>query len=252
MATRLEHIYAIQNQYHRGSKPDDAKYPSNRLVEHFLNTMRALLVKRKQDKHYTISPMTYQTVCIPLEVSSYEECSCLDEEILPLLEDCTLLKSKCPLPSEITSRWGTSIDVKYLNGNPVPRTSMTSNKYAPYSLAGAGQVEGWFIGDNSYLYVINSSMLQVVLARALWENPADLDGYCDCNEITIGGGSNGSGSTTCHDSLTEEYPIDAELVEPLYSMVMDKLYRSQALPIDNMNDGREVEHLNALDPNERQ
>lgn len=146
MATKLEHVYAIRNIIDRGPASDDTRL-SNRLIEHYLKSARALLIKRKLDKQYDISVLNYQTLCVPLELKTYYDCSCVDMDLFP---DCKLLRSTCKIPKDIVGRWSTSLQVKTITGSVLSHTPITRNDLAKYSLANKTPKTGWFI-ENGYL-----------------------------------------------------------------------------------------------------
>lgn len=132
MATLKEHIYAVQNYINRGTKSDDSRM-SDRLVAHFLKSSRAILLKRKLDKYDDISDLSYQTVCVPLEYTSYSDCSCLPEHL-----NCKILRSTCKIPKDIIMKRGTSIQTKTVDGVVISKSSITENKNAKFSLANNG------------------------------------------------------------------------------------------------------------------
>lgn len=95
--TALEHIYAIKNILSHGPTSDDFSY-SDRLILHFLQVSRGILVEQKIDKYYYISEQTYQDWCATLELSSFHDC-CNGPDL-----DCKVLKSTLPLPKFLNSR----------------------------------------------------------------------------------------------------------------------------------------------------
>lgn len=96
--TRLEHIYAIKNILSRGAASDDFRI-SNAEIYHHLKVARALLLKRKLDKHHNITDLNFITICVPLEEATYHDCSCIDADF-----DCKVLKSRCALPTDLVAR----------------------------------------------------------------------------------------------------------------------------------------------------
>jgi hypothetical protein len=67
-----------------------------------------------------------------------------------------------------------------------------------------------------------------VIIKGIWENPADLDNFCGCGTSTEQG--------PCYDSSSGEFPIDAELVMPMYQMTLEFLRSAIATPRDEEND----------------
>jgi hypothetical protein len=65
------------------------------------------------------------------------------------------------------------------------------------------------------------------MARAVWENPEELDGFCGCNT--------NPDAVACSDSKTEQYPIDPDLVIPMYKMTLELLGVTYEFPEDREN-----------------
>lgn len=95
--TLLDHVYATKNLFSRGVASDD--FPlSNRLIAHFLQIGRALLIEQKTDKYHFISEQSYQSLCVNLELSQFHNC-CNDVEL-----ECRVLKSTIAIPKFLNSR----------------------------------------------------------------------------------------------------------------------------------------------------
>lgn len=56
-----------------------------------------------------------------------------------------------------------------------------------------------------------------------------MDNFCDC-------GNAGNSPIPCHDSRNDEFPIDSELVIPMYSMTLEFLRTAFITPTDEEND----------------
>lgn len=229
MATLKEHVYAIQNVINRGPQSDDNRF-SNRLIAHYLKNARSLLIKRKLDKMTNLSDLSYQTLCVPLEVATYHDCSCITDQF-----DCQVLKSICQLPKDIVARNKSSIVVRNIIGQKIDSTNISRNDLAAYSISNKQTSVGWLI-ENGKLVLLNTDLtLPHVLLTALWEDPEKLDNYCGC-------GSDDSLSP-CYDSLEQEFPIDADLVMPMYEMTLKFMQITQTYPEDNLNNAKDVETL---------
>ena len=87
------HVFAIQNIVNRGAVTQNTNL-TNAFVGHMLKQARAVLYKRKMDKHQVLSEANYQTICVPLEESLYHNCT-------DVTVGCTVMKSKCKLPTDI-------------------------------------------------------------------------------------------------------------------------------------------------------
>lgn len=113
-----------------------------------------------------------------------------------------------------------------LAGNVIPEFSNTSTRLSEYALV--TPKEGWFIHDN-HLYVVNSTVLEVVLLNALFDNPQEIYDL-NCPNSPEG----------CVDFMDTEFPIDSDLVSPMYDITFRTLSRSYAIPRDNENDSTET------------
>lgn len=125
MDSRREHIYAVQNVLQRGPASDDNRI-SVRLIGHFLEVSRAILLKRKMDKERTANESNYQVICVPLVQGSYADCPNCN---LPSI-GCTIMKSTYQLPEPILTRWGMSYRVRKIDGTIIAPYNLTNNKYA--------------------------------------------------------------------------------------------------------------------------
>lgn len=211
--TLLEHIYAVRNLEAKGSGSKDNSY-SLELIAHLLNVVRATLTEQKADRYRYISEQSFQSLCIHLQKASLHNC-CTIEDV-----GCSLLRSTVKIPKFLNTRWGEFVKVTTINGDNISKTSITTNKLAKYSLTNKKQKTGWFIHDG-YLYIINNPNLEIVLLNSLYDNPAEIENL-NCSTNTNG--------QPCADIYDTEYPIDPDLVEPLYKKVLDLLRYSLAFP----------------------
>lgn len=93
----IEHVYALRNILEQGVASSDAAY-SLRLLAHFLNVSRSLLIEQKADKYHYISEQSFQSLCVPLEESSFHNC-CNGPTT-----KCKILRSTTTLPKFLTTR----------------------------------------------------------------------------------------------------------------------------------------------------
>lgn len=54
-----------------------------------------------------------------------------------------------------------------------------------------------------------------------------------------------SGINDCKPFQSEEFPIDADLIDDMYEMTLDRLLRGYQLPVDSENNAKDVETVNA-------
>lgn len=221
----LEHIYAVKNLINRGVASDDARF-SNPLIAHLLKVTRSKLIEAKADKYYFISEQSFQSLCVSLELGTFHNC-CTAPDV-----DCFILKSTLKIPKILNTRWGDFLKVLTLDGRTISKTSMTANSLAKYSLTNKIPRIGWFIHDG-YLYIINNSKIETILLNGLFADPKEISDL-NCSAT----------NNNCPDLYEEEFPIDSDLVDAMYKLVLEYLYRGYTLPEDGENNARAVEVSN--------
>ena len=231
MANLNTHIKYIRTLWNNGPISDDVTF-SDRIWGHTLKQSRSRLLKIKLDKYDHIADSNYSTLCVELQNSSYKDCSCLN-----LPENCTILRSVKKLPKELVAKWGSTILVNTFDGSSIGETTITRNKYAKYSISNTKPKTGWFIEDG-YLYILNNKKLKAVLVKGIWEDPEIAADFNDCTNEDL----------PCIEA--DDFPIDSELVYPMYQLSIELIQVGLGLPQDNKNDGRSVENIQAVEPNE--
>jgi len=215
MASKKHHIYFIKNIIESGPSSDDARL-SNSLIAHALNQARSILLKRKLDNYKPISDFNFQTICLTLERTNPTTCA------LPfaLPNECMVSRSTVELPRPLSTRWGTAFEVLFLDGRRMGRLSSSSFKRAKYSLSNLENKASYEIRDNR-LYVYGDEVITKIQVRIIAEDPED------------------AMSVSC-DPTDNEYPIDGELVIPMYEMTLQLLGISKQFPEDLFNDASAI------------
>lgn len=228
MATLREHIYAVKNLVEKGLASDDSNY-SERLIGFLLKSTRSQLIKEKLNKYREVSPFSYQTICIPLELQTYHDCSCIPAEL-----GCKILKSTCKIPADLLSKWGSTLTVRLASGVKLDELTITQNNLSQYSQTNKNPKMGFFVEDQ-HIYVLNSTNLKVVLLSAVWEDPETIKDFCKCGpggDIT---------DEPCYDVERDEFPIDSELSRAMRLMVLSELtstYNLRKDTVNNASDGQ--------------
>lgn len=118
-----------------------------------------------------------------------------------------------------------------LSGNVIPEFKITQNKYSAYSLTPTST--GWFMHNNK-IYLVNNKVIEKVLLNALFDNPEAIHSI-NCP----------ASGTNCPEYFAEEFPIDADLVDPMYRMTLELLSKSYSFPNDIENNAKDVETVQA-------
>lgn len=217
--TLLYHVYAIRNILSRGVSSDDSPF-SLRFIAHMLSVARGRLIEQKADKYHYISEQSFQSLCLDLSLGQFHNC-CNGPEL-----PCQLLKSEVVLPKFLNTRWGDFVKVMTLDGTVIPKASLTQGRLSKYSLTQTAETPSYFIHDN-YLYIQGNKHLQKVLLNSLFSDPEAIH-QANC----------ATGSNSCPDFLDTEYPIDPDLVDPMYRLTIELLLNALKLQADTENNAR--------------
>lgn len=227
MAKLREHIYAVKNILERGLASDDSRL-SEKLIAFLLKTARSQLIKEKINKYKEVSQLSYQTICVPLELTTYHDCDCIPESV-----GCKILKSTCKIPRDLVSKWGSSLTVLTASGRILDMSSLTQNDLTKYSDTNKNPKIAYFI-ENQHIYVLNNTDLKIVLLSAIWEDPEIINTFCKCNNGKLT-------EEPCYDPIDDDFPIDAELSRPMRLMVIQELQNMYRIPEDNLNNAKDVD-----------
>ena len=225
MATINEHISHIQTVFNSGIASDDKKL-SDMHIYHLLKVVRARLLYEKQNKMYKISDQTFQYIpCIKLEEGFLNDCPCVPQ-------DCPVLVSQ-ELPKLLSWRNNIFLQVTNISGDTIPQISLKQVNYLKYRKTKLSKF-GWFIHNNR-LIVVGDLRLCLISLRGLFEDPTELEAISMCDS---------EGNTTpavCYNVDEDEFPLDSELIDVMYKLVIEELKQAYGFPQDNENNAKAVE-----------
>ena len=118
-----------------------------------------------------------------------------------------------------------------LVGKVIPEIRLTQNRFSEFNLVPVGT--GWFL-HNNYLYVVNNKVLTNIILNALYNDPQQI------HDLNCPGTD-----SNCPSFMTEEFPIDSDLVDPMYRLAVELLLLAVQQPIDNENNAKDVETIQA-------
>lgn len=227
MATFRHHIYFVKNLFNKGAASDDARI-NDRLIAHALKQSRSLLQKRKLDRMESLSDLNFQTFCLDLVPSNFHDCECI-----PDMYGCQILRSTQEVPPYLISKFRHYVELRYIDGRKISQTSYSNLIFNQYSL-GSADTPNWFLFDK-HVYVTNTLALKKVLLRAVFEDP----------EVVILENCQSEGTSSQCDPYSEEFPIDGDLVLPMYQMAMELLGVAYRMPEDTENNAADVKTVQA-------
>lgn len=224
--TIQDHISHIQAIVNSGVPSDDKKFADEHIY-HLMKINRGRLLYDKQNKNYKLSTFNFQYLeCFPLEEGYLNDCPGIPQ-------DCKVLVSKKKLPKIISWRNGLILKVMNLRGRTIPQTDLSRSNYSKFRKTKTSRYS-WFI-HNDRLVVTGDLRLCVIALKFIAEDPLDLANYNVCDE---------SGEDTgipCFDPMVDNFPLDIELVDPMYKLIFQDLQFGMQLPNDNENNAKSVE-----------
>jgi hypothetical protein len=220
-----EHIGHIQILFNSGVPSDDKKL-SDEHIYHLMKIVRSRLLYEKQNKMYKLSERSYQYIpCLKLEEGVLNDCPCYND-------DCTVLFS-CELPSILNWRNNIFLHVTTIDGETIPQTTLKKSNYSKYKKVQLNK-HSWFIHNNR-LVVLGDIRLCVVSLRGIFEDPLALEHISLCN--TEGEDLN----VPCYDPMSDNFPMEPELIDVMYKLIVEELKMLYSLPQDNENNAKSVE-----------
>lgn len=213
-----EHVSLLRNIIKAHS--DDSDYTDQFLYE-LLRQARAKILSQRVTKAKKVSNTNWQRICMPLELDTFYDCSCVPSD------DCKVLKSRYKIPTYIRNL----IRVTTLGGDNISESlSLSDVKRRQYSKILKNK-KTWLI-SGGYLYIFNDNMLKTVLVEAVFEDPSSLAEIDNCDSD---GTSTG---VACFNMDTSDFPIDDHLAADTRSLIYPELEISLKVQEDEVNDAR--------------
>jgi len=195
--TTKEHAYAVKKLIQ--PRISDDSQISIPFVVHLLKVARSFLLEQRHSKYKNISDFSYQT--LKLDV--------LDSVCSPF--QC--VRTTTTLPSLLHSRRGVALRVFDEVMTEIPKTSFSRNRYRKES------APSYYLLNNRINIVAAPDLKSVVLVGIFDE----IVNTCGLSPLDI-----------C-DPLNIEFPMEQDLINSMYDIVVEKLFISYKAPQDTTN-----------------
>jgi hypothetical protein len=182
---------------------------------------RSRVLKNQLSRRNILSALNYHSVCLELIDVDESECSCI-------LTGCKVKRTKYQLPSFLHTSSNSTLQVSNIRNTPIPQSQQDSidddMKYKPgYKNKQVATIR------NAYLYIYNSSAMQVVV-KGIWSNPLELLFIQFCKDAENG---------ICLGDQKDFIQISEELLLDMFNIVISSLNPSLQIPPNNTNDNEE-------------
>jgi hypothetical protein len=226
LKTLPAHVDFLRQYLKEFSSDSNVNLPTMFLYKALIDA-RNRLIKQRADKKKPLLSSNFQTICIPLEKTTFYDCSCLPTEV-----QCMVLRSKFKIPARIRNGLRELIDV--YNSSMEYQLSQTSKsklrlqkKLSMSNHHRDPRLSFDLIDD--YLYIFNDSTnsLPLVVAQVLFEDPTSVADLDECQSLDNG---------PCYDINNSVFPIDGDLNEAMYKMALQILTPRLDIPENKSND----------------
>lgn len=198
-----------------GGVQSDDRQINPKFVYHTLLPIRSRLISQKINKKQKISDWTYQTIpCIKLIPVDAVMCPCVPPD------GCKVMRSEKKIPKPLTGLTFMAIEGLYIPDMSeriiyTTKIGMERSKGGKYT---SGNKNRKFMIVDEYIYVYGEHIPDHVVLRGILYDPLKaLDFKGDCEESGLGP------NTECLSPIDLDFPIDADLEEPLMDLTLDKI-----------------------------
>lgn len=210
MSTLAEITYDLLETVRGTSRRSDDDSIPLELIQYYIISCRARLIREDQAKGRSLSENVVQTIpCIPLIQVSASECCDVNS-------DCTILRTinKIPRPIEILQKdlitrvSGTNISGKGYSIIPYTRVQWAGSSRWTNNIPKA-------FYHNGYIYLINSPVLSKLDISGVFEDPRDAAAFANC-----------SGAPCYSDD--DQFPISGWMLSIMKDMILKNELRIAA------------------------
>lgn len=219
--TIAQHVSALRGLI-QGFSETETPFTDERLY-HLFNAAALRLVKQKMDKSFKTSDWNTKVFCIALESGTIHNCSCLPS--------CTVLKSVHPIPRPLTSRSRDLLKVHTLDHRDIAYLNPSTYYTYQWDEVRVNKLSYSIIDDHIVLWNADPENIvpRAILVSGYFEDISAWSGLEACD-------AEGNPDGVCFDMFTEDYPLDNDLVDPAYRMVLELLRLPVSIPQDRINE----------------
>lgn len=220
MATLREIIYDIKE--HLNVYSDDQKFSDEHLAFIIHNKRNMLLKQYMSNLKKEVPLEAMQVICMPLT---------LDDNCF---EDITVLKSDLKIPSSLENTGRSNIVKAYVGLKFAKNVNIIDYSRIPYVASQRFASTQLFIAidPNNYVIVFNSAnrhkFLKQIELEGVYENPEEAYNM-SCENL----------DNDC-EFFDTKYPIEAALIDPLKSQIVQELTIKYKIPRDESNNGEDI------------
>lgn len=219
--TIAEHVAALRalvNQY----SEDEAPY-SDEFLYHLFKSAANLLVLRKREKSNTLPIWDMRYFCVGTESGTAHDCGCTGA-------GCNVLKTVYEIPKPLQGRYRPYLKVSTLDHQEIPYIDPNAVSSYQYDQMRKNKIHYSFLNKHIVLWGTDLKRPKAILVGGYFEDISEWAGkqVCDADGNTT--------SASCYSIYDDEYPLDVDLVDTAYQLVLEKLRLPLQIPSDRINE----------------
>lgn len=223
LKTIQSHISEIRTRLRQTS--DDSIFSDLYIYKKLLDC-RAMLLKQRIDKGNKVSIYAVQKLCYELEISEYNDCHCLT-----VTED-KCHKTKNTVPDVISNKYADIINITSLDGTvSIDHATPSEVRMFQYSKTKSNKAFWDYQNGNIAIFGYPASAKSIYI-NAVFYDPlrAVENSQCPVSAVDLSFGLN------CNPNPeVVEFPLNPDLNDTLYDLVLSKLTPMFKIPEDRTN-----------------
>lgn len=219
-----KHIAALRALISKHEE-DESPY-SDEALYHLFTVAAATLMRRKYDKYKAYNDFNMRYFCVGMEKAMVHECNCVSV-------GCNVMRSKNTIPTPIMGRDKPYLRIMTLDHQDIPHVHASAANALNLDRMREGKLHYSIVNGKVVLWNSRPSrgIPAAILVAGFFEDPSEWSGIQLCDSD-----GNDTGEV-CFDIYSDSYPVDQDLVDAAYSMVLDKLRIPLSKGEDRINEG---------------
>lgn len=219
--TIAEHVSALRSLVNQFAE-DEAPY-SDEFLYHLFKSAANMLSLRKREKTNTIPVWDIRYYCVGMEEGTAHDCNCIGA-------GCKVLKTVYDIPKPLQGRYRSYLKILTLGHEEIPYVDPNTVSSVLYDPVRKGKIHYSFLNQRIVLWGTDLKRPKAILIGGYFEDITEWAGKSICD-------SNGNiTSQPCYSVYNDDFPLDGDLVDPAYKIVLDNLRLTLQIPADKINE----------------
>lgn len=214
----IDALLGLINRHGEGEAPFSREF-----VYHHFTVSAATLMRRKYDRSKSISDFNMAYYCVGMEMGTVHDCNCVDV-------GCDVMRSKVAIPRPVMGKDRPFIRVMTLDHRDIPHVHASVANAVNLDRTRKGKLHYSIVNNHIILWNSKPGIPKAILVSGLFEDPSEWAGIELCDEQGDGTGE------SCYNIAIDDYPVDQDLVDGAYALVLNRLRIPLSIPEDRINE----------------